>query len=179
MKQKGLFSIFIIVLMAMIVASCSNEDNAATPVVNLQAQWITNYAKAGTTAGTGDAYNRVVEVYEFYNDGKGYFERYLFNGDKLISSEFMRDGNGDFTYTQNGNVVNVTLEDKTSWHLNSGDGFLTDSEGHVFAPSTNEQKVQILNWYDQMRGGSDSVIWDINSGDGIGLGKGGYDGDIR
>ena len=127
-------------------------------------QWVADYAEEGVDPVTGLAFNRVVEVYEFSEKNAGYYESYLLNGDKLVNAEYVRGENGDFLYYVDGaldfrstmkqrkldvclDVCIFLLERSRPWTVRYDDGLLDDGD-HIFTPSTEAQREQILKWYE-------------------------------
>ena len=127
-------------------------------------QWVADYAEEGVDPETGLTFNRVVEVYEFSEKNAGYYESYLLNGDELVNAEYVRGENGDFHYEVDGaidlrstmkqrkldvclDIKIFLLERSRPWTVRYDDGFLND-EDHIFSPSTETQREQILKWYE-------------------------------
>ena len=127
-------------------------------------QWVSDYAEEGVDPETGLAFNRVVEVYEFSEKNAGYYECYLLNGDELVNAEYVRGENGDFHYDVDGAIdlrstmkqrkldicldVWIFLLDRSGmWTMRYDDGLLDDGD-HIFTPSTEAQRAQILKWYE-------------------------------
>ena len=127
-------------------------------------QWVADYAEDGVDPDTGLAYNRVVEVYEFFEKNVGYYECYLLNGDELVNAEYVRGENGDIHYDVDGAIdlrstmrqrkLDVCLdvwvfpiEEFGLVTLRYDDGLITDGD-HIFTPATEAQRAQILKWYE-------------------------------
>jgi len=127
-------------------------------------QWVADYAEDGVDPDTGLAYNRVVEVYEFFEKNVGYYECYLLNGDELVNAEYVRGENGDIHYDVDGAIdlrstmrqrkLDVCLdvwvfpiEEFGLVTLRYDDGLITDGD-HIFTPATEAQREQILKWYE-------------------------------
>ena len=127
-------------------------------------QWVADYTLENVDPETGLAFNRVVEVYEFSEKNEGFYECYLLNGDELVNAEYVRGENGDFHYDLDGAIdlrstmkqrkldicldVWIYLLDRSSvWTVKYDDGFLDDGD-HIFTPSTEAQREQILKWYE-------------------------------
>ena len=143
--------------------SCANLHEFTNDVL---CQWISDYPEEGTDPVLGEAYNRVVEVYEFFDNGTGYYECYYLDGDNLVSVEYVRGGNGDFSYVVTGDVAlgkslmlhSAVFEGEAiltpldlsepSWTLIFADGHFTDPGGCVYTPSTKAQQAQVLYWYE-------------------------------
>ena len=145
-----------------VLTSCEKFEEANHDIL---CQWICDYAEEGICAGNGLEYNRVVEVYTFFEKGTGYYECYLLNGDELVSADYVRGENGNFRYDVDGDLdlrstvakknaqvrldITMYLLDR-SWHpwtVRYADGLITDDEGCVFTPATEEQQAQTLFWY--------------------------------
>ncbi|MBR6276882.1 MAG: lipocalin family protein [Prevotella sp.] len=145
--------------------SCGKDDNSGTPDTGekaLQFQWIADYAEV-VTAEVDIPHTRVVKVYEFFDDGTGYFEHYLLNGDELKYAKYARGENGDFTYTVVGNQVTVSVADfygeqKTSWTLSFANNKMSDPDGREFRHTTEAEREQILKRYEEWHGGSSEEV---------------------
>jgi hypothetical protein len=168
------------------LSSCEKFEAANRDV---QCQWICDFAEEGISARTGLEYNRVVEVYEFFENGTGYYECYLLNGDELVSANYVRGENGNFRYEVEGDLdlrstvakknaqvsldITVYLLDRswTPWTVRYADGLITDGEGGVFTPATEAQREQILQLYESrnVAGLSEKIIgkWIVSDIDGI------------
>jgi len=150
-------------------------------------QWVSDYAEEGVDPETGLAFNRVVEVYEFSEKNAGYYECYLLNGDELVNAEYVRGENGDFHYDVDGAIdlrstmkqrkldicldVWIFLLDRSGmWTMRYDDGLLDDGD-HIFTPSTEAQREQILKWYESRHnaGLAEMIIgkWIISDKDGL------------
>jgi hypothetical protein len=147
---------------ASVFTSCSDNDdnpvNPTTPTAELLYQWITDYEEEDTE-GDGMTADHGVKVYEFFDDGTGYYERYLLNNGELEYVEYCRGENGDFTYTVSGNQVTITLLDEfnelePTWTLDFTDGLLIDPDGRVYRHSTEAEREQIFEWYVAWHGGN-------------------------
>ncbi len=153
------------------LSSCEQIEQESRDVL---CQWVTDYAEEGTDSETGLAYNHVVEVYEFFDNYTGYYECYLFNDGELVNAEYVRGGNGDFRYDLDGDIdlrstmkqrkVNLCLN---IWlytqvfplplTLKFNDGIL-DDEYHLFKPSTDAQRKQILQWHESLHSAGIAMI---------------------
>ena len=147
---------------ASVFTACTSDDdnpvNPTTPPTELLYQWITDYEEEDTE-GDGVTVDHAVKVYEFFDDGTGYYECYLLNNGELEFVEYARGENGDFTYTVSGNQVTITLidefdEQEPTWTLTFADGQLTDPDGRVYRHSTEAERKQILEWYVEWHGGN-------------------------
>lgn len=163
MKNKNMMKriFWILTVTLLTFTSCSLPDNPATDIptedhVNIVAQWITEYAEEGFDPLFETPYNRVVEIYEFFDDGTGYYERYQFYDEHLVNVEIDRGETGLFTYTTSGKQVTITLDywPDEPWQLTYSDNTLIDQQGHQFLQSTEEQRKQVLEWFTAWWGGS-------------------------
>ena len=157
------------------LSSCEKFEEANHDIL---CQWICDRAEEGISARTGLEYNRVVEVYEFFENGTGYYECYLLNGDELLSANYVRGENGNFRYDVKGDLdlrstvakknahicldLTIFLLDRswTPWTVRYADGLITDGEGGVFTPATEAQREQILQLYESrnVAGLSEKII---------------------
>jgi len=157
------------------LSSCEKFEEANHDIL---CQWICDRAEEGISARTGLEYNRVVEVYEFFDNGTGYYECYLLNGDELLSANYVRGENGNFRYDVKGDLdlrstvakknahicldLTIFLLDRswTPWTVRYADGLITDGEGGVFTPATEAQREQILQLYESrnVTGLSEKII---------------------
>jgi len=157
------------------LSSCEKFEEANHDIL---CQWICDRAEEGISARTGLEYNRVVEVYEFFDNGTGYYECYLLNGDELLSANYVRGENGNFRYDVKGDLdlrstvakknahicldLTIFLLDRswTPWTVRYADGLITDGEGGVFTPATEAQREQILQLYESrnVAGLSEKII---------------------
>jgi hypothetical protein len=137
-------------------------------------QWVSEFAEESTDPETGLAYNRVVEVYEFFQNNIGYYEWYLLNDDELVNAACDRDERGKFHYDVDGDIdLRSTLKQRKlnagldiwiypldhsmPWTMKYNDGILDDGD-HTFKPSTDAQRKQILQWYESMQSGGIAMI---------------------
>lgn len=167
------------------LSSCEKFEEANHDIL---CQWICDRAEEGISARTGLEYSRVVEVYEFFENGTGYYECYLLNGDELLSANYVRGENGNFRYDVEGGLdlrstvakknahicldLTIFLLDRswTPWTVRYADGLITDGEGGVFTPATEAQREQILQLYENrnVAGLSEKIIgkWIVADLDG-------------
>ena len=158
-----------------VLTSCEKFEEANHDIL---CQWICDHAEEGISARTGLEYSRVVEVYEFFENGTGYYECYLLNGDELVSANYVRGENGNFRYDVEGGLdlrstvakknahicldLTIFLLDRswTPWTVRYADGLITDGEGGVFTPATEAQREQILQLYESrnVAGLSEKII---------------------
>ena len=158
-----------------VLTSCEKFEEANHDIL---CQWICDHAEEGISARTGLKYSRVVEVYEFFENGTGYYECYLLNGDELVSANYVRGENGNFRYDVEGGLdlrstvakknahicldLTIFLLDRswTPWTVRYADGLITDGEGGVFTPATEAQREQILQLYESrnVAGLSEKII---------------------
>ena len=110
-------------VMSMGFTACSDNNDNPAPIANatpsiseLAGQWLADYAKTGIDSVTGKSWNRIVEVYCFTAYGRGYYESYFLDGQKLVVAEWTRD-NCEFSYTINGNTLSITDDMGDSWNL--------------------------------------------------------------
>ena len=142
-----------------LMSSCQEMIDNLTD--GLMRQWICDYLEDGTDPETGLAYDRVIEVYEFFENGAGYYECYLLNGDVLVNAESLRGKDGDFAYTVSGYAgsggvyyaaVNVSLLDGSeAWTMKFTGSSLIDDYGYPFSPADEAQSAQIYQWYESMQ----------------------------
>ena len=172
--MKKLFLLLSVALLAL--TACSNDDNPAEEVTdNVTGSWICQYAEEGYT-WLDDPYDYVVQYYRFHDDGMGFYEIYYFKDNELILLDYGRDWYEDFIYSAKGGQVQVTYEfDEVSWTLSYANGQLTDQQGHRFAPSTEEQDEQVLNWFtsQHIAGEDENNINDVDGNVDINIGYGG------
>ena len=171
--MKKLFLMLTVALLTF--TACSNEDNPAETDDNVTGSWICQYAEEGYT-WLDDPYDYVVQYYRFHDDGMGFYEIYYFKDNELILLDYGRDWYEDFIYLAKGGQVKVTYEyDEVSWTLSYANGQLTDQQGHRFAPSTEEQDEQVLNWFtsQHIAGEDENNINDVDGNVDINIGYGG------
>ena len=153
-----------------VFSACTNEDNTITPDTTkkeLLYQWIADYAEVDDV-DDGVTYDRVVKVYEFFDDGTGYYERYLLNDGELEFVEYARGENGDFTYTISNHKVTITLLDEFDElepirTLTFIGNTLIDPDGKAFRHSTEAEREQVMAWYSEWHGGSAEGTIDLST----------------
>lgn len=166
--------LFLVLAATLICGACLFTSCKKDKTKVIQYQWITDYEKDGFDPVTDSAYNHVVEVYEFFDDGSGYYEYYQANDLELVNAYYVRGENGDFTYTMSGDQVTVTLDDGSLYptKLTYANNTLTDPAGRVFVHSDDTQKILVSYWYEEWHGGAawGAEISGLNLG-GIGQGN--------
>ena len=157
-----------------VFTACSSSDDDDDPVATgttekeLLYQWIADYAEQSTDTLTSDLYDRVVKVYEFFDDGTGYYEHYLLKGDELVYACNLRGENGDFEYTVSNDKVTIKLadiygENDSTWTVSCANYALTDPDGKAFRHSTEAEREQVMAWYESWHGGSAEGTIDLST----------------
>lgn len=152
-------------VMSMGFTACSDNNDNPAPIANatpsiseLAGQWLADYAKTGIDSVTGKSWNRIVEVYCFTAYGRGYYESYFLDGQKLVVAEWTRD-NCEFSYTINGNTLSITDDMGDSWNLvysvpASMQPQFTNEEGVVITKAFGWQMTLIDGLYDAWKAGN-------------------------
>jgi len=153
-----------------VLTACSVDDNPITSDTTKKEvlyQWIADYAEQSTDTLTSDLYDRVVKVYEFFDDGTGYYEHYLLKDDELVYACNLRGENGDFEYTVSNDKVTIKLadiygENDSTWTVRCASYALTDPEGRVFRHSTENERDLVFAWYESWHGGAAEGTIDLS-----------------
>ena len=154
-----------------VLTACSVDDNPVTSDTTKKEvlyQWIADYAEQSTDTLTSDLYDRVVKVYEFFDDGTGYYEHYLLKDDELVYAYNLRGENGDFEYTVSNDKVTIKLadiygENDSTWTVSCASYTLTDPDGKTFRHSTEAEREQVMAWYESWHGGSAEGTIDLST----------------
>jgi hypothetical protein len=150
------------------------EDNPVTTDTTKKEvlyQWIADYAEVVTDESEGTLYDRVVKVYEFFNDGTGYYEHYLLKDDEILYALNLRGENGDFEYTVSNDKVTIKLadlygENDSTWMVSCANQILTDPDGKAFRHSTKAEREQVFAWYEEWHGGEAEGTIDLSTVNG-------------
>lgn len=136
-------------LMAMVMGlsltSCSDSNDKVTPVDTnqLAGWWFSAYDVAGTVTGDTDgeeiAYDRVLQAYQFREDGTGKWQKFFMKeGAGIVKSYgdiFSIQAGGEFTYTENSGTVKVALaqayadDAPKNWEMTFADGKVSGVDG--------------------------------------------------
>ena len=121
MKQRLIAAILTLCGLTTLLTACSEHDNLidTSSVQKILGTWYATYNTNGTIDiddnGTMSPidYTRVVEVYEFYKDGTGVWNKYFFIGNENLPFNHLGGGSGGlgaFDYTMSGDgTVSVKL----------------------------------------------------------------------
>lgn len=115
MKEMKLWMMAVILTIcgAVTLTSCHDDDDVMTErqreIIDL---WYAQYDAEGTYMGK--AYTRVIEKYEFYDNGTGVWDRFFFNDEEADPFDDLGGGSGGlgafrWTYHEADNTITVTL----------------------------------------------------------------------
>ena len=144
------------------LTSCSDSNDKVTPVDTnqLAGWWFSAYDVAGTVTGDTDgeeiAYDRVLQAYQFREDGTGKWQKFFMKEGAGIVKSYgdifgIHDG-GEFAYTENSGNVKVMLSQPyaddapSSWELTYADGKVKGQDGGIAYELTKTE--DILNAVD-------------------------------
>ena len=144
------------------LTSCSDSNDKVTPVDTnqLAGWWFAAYDVAGTVTGDTDgeeiAYDRVLQAYQFREDGTGKWQKFFMKEGAGIVKSYgdifgIHDG-GEFAYTENSGNVKVMLSQPyaddapSSWELTYADGKVKGQDGGIAYELTKTE--DILNAVD-------------------------------
>ena len=160
--MKSILACLVAMVMGLALASCSSSDDKGndpvTPVETdkLPSWWISAYDDKGTVPGDTEGeeidYTRVLQVYLFREDGTGKWQKFFMKeGSGIVKSYgdiFAIQPGGDFTYTENGGKVSITLaqayavDASRSWEMTFADGKVIGKDGDISFEMTRTVDVQ-------------------------------------
>ena len=159
----------------MTLTSCSSYDNPATnPHREAVGTWYVEYEATGTVYDDNDsedktsiAYDGVVEVYQFNEDGTGYWARYFFDSeqDNKPIADWGGYFNGAFHYTEaTDGTVSIDLDYEwdsdyaKAWTVNYGGSVIAakgiDGQTYQFLRADDVLKERFMEWNGLLHGGS-------------------------
>lgn len=182
MKQKMIATMMTFLGLAIWLTACSVEDTPfydTRPVAErIVGTWYVSYEEDGTInvinneETTSTDYNRIVEVYEFQQDGTGIWNKYYFIGRQGLPFSHLGGGSGGlgaFKYTTSDDgTVNVTLfntqnalstepylpvERQLSLYRNTLSTTVANGQKHDFIDANNNWLDIISYWNFLLRGG--------------------------
>jgi len=145
--MSSILACLVAMVMGLSLASCSdNDDNVTAADTNrLAGWWLSAYDVEGTVPGDTDgeeiAYDRVLQAYQFKEDGTGKWQKFLLkDGSGIVKSYgdiFSIQSGGEFTYTENSGHVTITLAQAyadnapKTWEMTFADGKVSGKDGEA------------------------------------------------